>query len=126
MPPEPRISPATRAPSNGAPRRANVPAVVPRLLLFAAYALLGAVLSYGALYLFSPMGFAIVAIGVLLVRALPRLGGSRRPEALGLLAGPGILLLLGDTTVRAPGAAIVAVAVVSYALAGRARCARVA
>jgi hypothetical protein len=100
--------------------------VIPRVALFAVYALLGAVLSYGALYLFSPMGFAIVAIGVLLVRELPRVGGSRWPEAIGLLAGPGLLLLLGDTSVRALGAAIVAVAVVSYALAGRARCARVA
>ena len=97
-----------------------------RGLTFAAYAVLGAVLSYGALYLFSPMGFAIVPAAVLLVLALPRVGGSRRPEALGLLAGPGLLLMLGDATVRAPGAAIVAVAVVSYALAGRARCARAA
>ena len=100
--------------------------MVPRFLLFAAYALLGAVLSYGLVYLFSPIGFAVVGVGVLLVHVLPRLGGSRWPEAIGLLAGPGLLLLLGDATVRAPGAAIVAVAVVGYALAGRARCARVA
>ena len=100
--------------------------MIARVLLFAAYALLGAVLSYGLVYLFSPMGFAIVVAGVLLVSFLPHAGGSRWPEALGVLAGPGLLLLLGDETVRAPGAAIVAVAVVSYALAGRARCARVA
>ena len=61
--------------------------------------------------------------GALLVSFLPQAGGSRWPEALGLLAGPGLLLMLGDATVRAPGAAIVAVAVVGYALAGRARCA---
>jgi hypothetical protein len=60
------------------------------------------------------------------VSALPRIGGSRWPEALGLLAGPGLLLMLGDATVRAPGAAIVALAVVGYGLAGRARCTRVA
>jgi hypothetical protein len=95
--------------------------VIARGTLFAAYSVVGAVLSYGAVYLFSPMGFAIVLVGVLLVRLLPL-----RLEAIGLLAGPGILLLFGDATVRAPGAAIVAVAVVGYALAGRARCARVA
>ena len=103
-----------------------VPVVIRRVLLFAAYAFLGAVLSYGLVYLFSPMGFAIVVAGVLLVSALPRAGGSRWPEALGLLAGPGLLLMLGDATVRAPGAAIVALAVVGYGLAGRARCTRVA
>ena len=100
--------------------------MIVRGLLFAAYAVVGAVLSYGALYLFSPMGFVIVPAAVLLVLALPRVGGSRWPEALGLLAGPGLLLMLGDTSVQAPGAAIVAVAVVSYALVGRARCARAA
>ncbi len=100
--------------------------MIRRVLLFAAYAFLGAVLSYGLVYLFSPMGFAIVVAGVLLVSALPRAGGSRWPEALGLLAGPGLLLMLGDATVRAPGAAIVALAVVGYGLAGRARCTRVA
>jgi hypothetical protein len=65
-----------------------------RAALFAAYALLGAVLSYGLLYLFSPMGFAIVVAGALLVSLLPRAGGSRWPESVGLLAGPGLLLLL--------------------------------
>jgi hypothetical protein len=67
-----------------------------------------------------------VLAGMLLVSLLPRAGDSRWPEALGLLAGPGLLLMLGDATVRAPGAAIVAVAVISYALVGRARCARAA
>ena len=100
--------------------------MIVRVLLFAAYALLGTVLSYGLVYLFAPIGFLIVVAGALLVSSLPRAGDSRWPEALGLLAGPGLLLMLGDTTVRAPGAAIVAVAVVSYALAGRARCARAA
>jgi hypothetical protein len=100
--------------------------VIVRGLLFAAYAVVGAVLSYGALYLFSPMGFAILAASVLVVSALPRIGGSRMPEALGLLAGPGLLLLAGDGSLVVPGAAIVAVAVVGYALAGRARCARAA
>jgi hypothetical protein len=95
--------------------------VIVRGLLFAAYAVVGAVLSYGALYLFSPMGFAIVAASVLLVHVLPQ-----RLEQLGLLAGPGILLLAGDGSLVVPGAAIVALAVVSYALAGRTRCARAA
>jgi hypothetical protein len=93
--------------------------VISRGLLFAAYAVVGAVLSYGALYLFSPMGFAIVAASVLLVFALPR-----GLEQLGLLAGPGLLLLL--TPLASVGAAIVSVALIGYALAGRARCARAA
>jgi hypothetical protein len=95
--------------------------MVLRVLLFAAYAFLGAVLSYGLVYLFSPMGFVIVLAGGLLVSLLPR----RWPEPLGLLAGPGLLLMLGDPAVRGAGAAIVAVALVAYAVAGRARCARV-
>jgi hypothetical protein len=92
-----------------------LPGMVLRVLLYAAYALLGAVLSYGAVYLFSPMGFAIVAAAILLVTTLPR-----GLERLGLLAGPGILLLL--TPLAVIGAVIVAAALGTYAVTGRRRC----
>jgi hypothetical protein len=99
-----------------------VPGAVRRAFLFAAYALLGAVLSYGVL--FQPFTFAIVVVAGLV--ALPR---PRALEAMGLLAGPGLFLLLaaqttGDAALGAAGAVIVAAALVAYTLAGRARCTR--
>ena len=96
-----------------------------RGLLFAAWALLGGVLSYGVLYLVSPMGFMIVAACALAGLALPR-----GLEALGLVAGPGLLLLLAaqagdDPALGIAGATIVVAALVTYTLVGRARCARI-
>jgi hypothetical protein len=92
--------------------------VLRRFLLFAAYALIGAVLSYGLVYLFSPLGLVVVVVGALLVSVLPR-----GLEAIGLLAGPGLLLLAGDGTLVVPGAAIIAASLAAYVVTGRARCA---
>jgi hypothetical protein len=58
------------------------------MLAFVAWAVLGAVASYGALYAFSPYGLAILAVCLLVSLLLPR----RWPETVGLAAGPGILL----------------------------------
>lgn len=55
---------------------------------------MGLVLTYGALYAFTPFGLAIIGIGlsgVLGLRAVADRGG---PEMLGLLAGVGFFCLL--------------------------------
>jgi hypothetical protein len=92
-----------------------------RVLVFAAWAAIGAVASYGALYVFTPFGLAILAACLFAGLALPR----RWPETLGLAAGPGILLTAAaDATLIATGWAIVAAATITYLLVGRARCAR--
>ena len=95
------------------------------------WALLGAVLSYGALYVFTPFGLAIVVPTLLVASLLPSIGGSRLPEALGLLAGPGLFcLLVASSGADDPGAwagagvALVGAALLAYLLVGRARCAR--
>jgi hypothetical protein len=103
--------------------------VIVRVLLFAAWALVGAVASYGLLYLLTPYGLVILGTCVFAGLALPEAGGRRWPECLGLAAGPGVLLLYvaslnSDPAAAAAGAAIVAVASVAYLLAGRALCAR--
>jgi hypothetical protein len=93
--------------------------VLARVLVFAAWAALGAVASYGALYAFSPYGLVILAGCLLVGTSLPR----RWPETIGLAAGPGILLTLAaDTALIATGWAVVAAATITYVL-GRARCA---
>ena len=103
--------------------------VIVRMLLFAAWALVGAVASYGLLYLFTPYGLMILGACLFAGLALPEAGGRRWPECLGLAAGPGVLLLYAaslthdpDAAGAAAGAAIVAVASVAYLLAGRALC----
>ena len=96
-----------------------VPVMPVRVLVFAAWAAIGAVASYGALYVLTPYGLAILSVCLIAALSLPR----RRPETLGLAAGPGILLAAaGDTTLIATGWAIVAAATLAYLLVGRARC----
>ena len=63
--------------------------------------------------------------------ALPQPGGSRWPETIGLLAGPGIFcfVVMAAGTVdplpwAAAGASFIGTALVAYTLVGRARCTR--
>jgi hypothetical protein len=104
--------------------------VVKRGALFACWALVGLVLSYGALYAFTPFGLLIIGACLLVARALPAVHGSRWPEVLGLLAGPGLFCFVVAGNADDPGGwaaagvAILGVAVLAYALAGRALCAR--
>ena len=100
-----------------------------RLLLFAAWALIGAVASYGLLYVFTPYGLTILGACLFAGLALPEAGGRRWPECLGLAAGPGVFLLYvasvnADPAAAAGGAAIVAAATIAYLLAGRSLCTR--
>lgn len=102
-------------------------AMLVRVLVFAAWAAIGAVASYGALYVATPFGLMILATCLFAALALPEPGGSRWPEALGLAAGPGILLLVGEFNAADPaatltGSAIVATTLMVYLAVGRARC----
>jgi hypothetical protein len=101
-----------------------------RVLVFAGYAAIGGVASYGAVYVFTPFGVMLLGACLFAALALPEPGRSRWPEILGLAAGPGVLLLLvashGDAAAGLAGTAIVATALVAYAVAGRARCRRAA
>jgi hypothetical protein len=104
--------------------------VVKRGALFVGWALVGLVLSYGALYAFTPFGLLIIAACLLVARLLPAVRGSRWPEVLGLMAGPGLFCFVVARNAGDPGGwaaagvAIVGVAMFAYALAGRALCAR--
>ena len=104
-------------------------AMLVRVLVFAAWAAIGAAASYGALYVFTPFGLMILGMCLFAGLALPEPGGSRWPEALGLAAGPGILVLVvayntADPATTVTGSAIVAAALMLYLAVGRARCAR--
>jgi len=64
-----------------------------RVPLFAAWALVGAVAGYGALYFATPYGLMLLGACLFTGLALPGAGGRRWPECLGLAAGPGVFLL---------------------------------
>ena len=102
-----------------------------RGLLFTAWAVVGTVASYGLLYAFSVFGLAILGVCLLVGLALPKAGGSRRPEILGLLAGPGVFCFVVAASGvddaawwSVAGTLIVCAALATYVRAGRARCAR--
>jgi hypothetical protein len=103
--------------------------MIGRGALFLAWALIGAVLSYGALYALTPFGLSLIAASLLVALALPAAGGTRWPEAIGLLGGPGVFCLVVAASADEPaawlvaGVGIMAAAGVAYALVGRARCA---
>lgn len=98
-----------------------------RGLLFILWAVLGAVLSYGALYLFTPFGLLIVAAVLAFSIAAPRVDGSRWPEALGVIAGPGLFCFLVAASAEEPapwlvaGAVFVSGALGAYAIVRPAR-----
>jgi hypothetical protein len=98
--------------------------VTRRARLFAAWAVVGMVASYGALYAFTPFGLVILAPCALVAWTLPK-----GLEAIGAAAGPGLFCLLVAWSAEEPaawlgvGAAIVAAACGTYAVAGRTRCA---
>jgi hypothetical protein len=104
--------------------------VITRGALFAAWASVGLVLSYGALYAFTPFGLLIIGACLFAARGLPAVRENRWPEVLGLLAGPGVFCLVVAHNADdrggwvAAGVAIVGVALLIYALAGRALCTR--
>ncbi len=96
-----------------------------RATLFMAWAVLGMVASYGAIYAFSGFGLAILAVCALVAWSLPK-----GLEAIGAAAGPGLFCWLVAWSAEEPvawlavGAAIVAAAFTAYAVTGRARCIR--
>jgi hypothetical protein len=102
-----------------------------RGLLFAAWAVVGTVASYGLLYALTPFGLSFLGACLIVGLAIPKAGGSRLPEILGLLAGPGVFCFVvaasgGDDPAAwtAAGTLIVCAALAAYTLTGRARCAK--
>jgi hypothetical protein len=103
--------------------------VIKRLALFTTWALLGGLYTFGAIYLFTPLGVAVLVPAVLVGWRLPVINGERSPEVWGLLAGPGIFCALlassnDDSAWALAALGFVLAACGSYLLAGRARCAR--
>ena len=104
--------------------------MIGRATVFLLWAGVGSLLSYGALYAFTPFGLAIIGACLAAAALLPAIGGSRWPEALGLFAGPGVLFLLVAASNDDPlpwaaiGGALLVSAVVGYSAVGRGRCAR--
>jgi hypothetical protein len=101
-----------------------------RAVLFVAWAVVGTVASYGLVYAFSVFGLAILGVCLLVGLAIPKAGGGRTPEILGLLAGPGgFCFVVAVSGVDDPaawavaGTVIVCAALATYMLVGRARCA---
>jgi hypothetical protein len=101
-----------------------------RGLLFIAWAVIGTAASYGLPYSLSFYGMLILGTCLFTGLALPRCGGSRMPEILGLLAGPGIFCFViiaagyeDALPLAVAGASFIGAALAAYTLAGRARCA---
>jgi hypothetical protein len=104
--------------------------VIRRATVFALWGGIGAALSYGALYAFTLFGLGIIGVCLAAAAALPTIGGTRSPEILGLVAGPGVLCLLVAANAADPlpwiaaAGALLAGELVGYTAAGRAGCGR--
>lgn len=101
------------------------------LALFLAWAAVGFVASFALLYGFTPVGPLIVLIVLLAYGFLPRIAGSRLPEAFGAVTGFGAFWIFVSATVdseagwfAAIGLVAVSASVLSYLVAGRNRCGR--
>ena len=98
--------------------------------LFACWALLGSVLSYGLLYAFTPFGLLIVGSCAALASLLGTIGTRGGwPEALGLAAGAGgfccvVASAASSFAWGAIGAALITGAVAAYVVIARALCVR--
>jgi hypothetical protein len=105
--------------------------VVRSLSLFVAWTVVGFAAGFATIYGFTPIGWPAVGLVLAAWLWMPRISGSRRPEAYGALAGFGFFWLWVATTVDADpstlaavGGAAVALAGVSYVVEGRRRCSR--
>lgn len=97
--------------------------------LFLIWAVVGFIASFALLYGFTPVGPVIVLVVWLAYRYLPRISGTRFPEAIGTLGGFGAFLLLLATAVDGDsspfaivGALAVAASIAGYLAARRMRC----
>ena len=102
--------------------------MVRSLALFIAWGLVGFVESFAILY-GVVLGPFFVALGWLAYRYLPRISGSRLPEAFGTVGGFGAFWLFiastidGDAaTAAAIGLLALGISVAAYLAVGRARC----
>ena len=90
--------------------------------LFAGWAFVGLVLSYGLLYLFTPFGLLIVGACAGLASLLGTLSTRAWPEVIGLVAGAGGFCCVVAASAASPlawatiGVALIAGALVAYAV----------
>jgi hypothetical protein len=94
--------------------------------LFAAWAAVGLVLSYGLIYAFTPLGLLVITAAVVVATMLPTVRTHRWPEVLGLIAGPGlfcgIIALANHSLAWAFGGAVMlGAALIGWLLAARHR-----
>jgi hypothetical protein len=62
-----------------------------RVAVFAAWATVGALISYGALYALTIFGIGVLIVAAAAASLIPRVHGRRLPEASGVLMGPAAL-----------------------------------
>jgi hypothetical protein len=105
--------------------------MVRSIALFVAWLGIGFLASWLLLYGFTPVGPPILLIVWLTCRYMPRVSGTRTPEAYGALGGFGLFCLVlassidGDAApISALGAAVIGLSVAVYVDAGRRRCSR--
>lgn len=99
------------------------------LSLFTAWAAVGFVCSFGLLYALTPFIVTIILIAWIAHRFMPKIGGQRLPEAIGVLGGFGAFWLFVASTVDGDASALLitgvwaaAISVAWYLAAGRKRC----
>lgn len=88
-----------------------------RLFLFAAWALLGGMLSYALLHLLDLFGLAVVIALVVAGLQLHTVHPYARAEIVGLAAGPGILFVVLGETDDAPGLVLIGGAILAATVA---------
>lgn len=105
--------------------------MVKRVVLFLGWAVVGMFGTYGLLYAFTPYGLVILGLCLGVAFALRAAGRGEQLDVLGLIAGPGLFCLLVASSAEeavatwvTAGGAIVGVAIATYIVVGRARCAR--
>ena len=95
---------------------------------FLLWGVIGALLSYRALYFITPFALPLIAAPLAASASLRSLGGATWPETLGLLGGPGLFCLIVATRAEDParltlvGGAWISVVLIAYLGLGSARC----
>lgn len=97
--------------------------------LFFAWGVVGFVAGFALLYGFTPLGPLFVLLGWAAYRYLPRISGTRLPEAFGTVGGFGVFWLFvastvddGATAFALAGALALVASILSYLVIGRNRC----
>ena len=100
-----------------------------RAFFFGVWALLGAVLSYALLYVFTPLGLSLLASVAIVGLWIHVVQDAARTELIGLAAGPGIFFIVVAASIDSPslfavGAVLVLAVSAVYLSLIRRRCAK--